>query len=169
MIEWFTQYNSSSLIDCLALFINCSVESDQQMARVNKVSECAKLMQHTFTVDGRNKVCIIKDKIIQYDQFLALLPCFNCKWCWNGLEYIIIIISYLVKECSLFSFKNRLYNIRRQSILYRHIKLNKNTIHWTHIVPAHDDTPYGVSCHNRRWCLLTLIWEEIYLIYISLK
>lgn len=36
--------------DCLALFINCNVESDKQMAQVNKVSECAKPMKRAFTL-----------------------------------------------------------------------------------------------------------------------
>jgi len=72
------------------------------MARVNKVSECAKPMQHAFTVDGRNKVCLIKHKITKYDKFRTLLPYFNFK-CFE-------------RESLIFYFKNRLYNIHRQSI-----------------------------------------------------
>lgn len=47
--------------DCFALFINCNVESDKQMAQVNKVSECAKPMKRAFFTLKMVKIkCTVK-------------------------------------------------------------------------------------------------------------
>ncbi len=50
-IHYFTALFCRTLItrgNCLALFINCNVESDKQMAQVNKVRECAKPMKRAL-------------------------------------------------------------------------------------------------------------------------
>lgn len=48
--------------DCFALFINCNVESDKQMAQVNKVSECAKPMKRAFFTLKMVKIkCTVKN------------------------------------------------------------------------------------------------------------
>jgi len=83
------------------------------MARVNKVSECAKPMQHAFTVDGRNKVCLIKHKITKYDKFRRLL------------NFLILILSVL-KESLLFFILKIGYTT---FICSQFTQLNKNTIH----------------------------------------
>ncbi len=51
-IHYFTALFCRNLItrgNSLALFINCNVESDKQMAQVNKVREWAKPMKRAFT------------------------------------------------------------------------------------------------------------------------